>query len=76
MYYKIIVSDNGIALNKNFQKNISIVQIRNQSKYSGTGLGLAICSRIVENHKGFIKSKPNVGQNSIILFQKGITLAK
>jgi light-regulated signal transduction histidine kinase (bacteriophytochrome) len=58
-----------LALNKNFQKNISIVQtLETNPKYSGTGLDLAICCGIVENHKGFIKVKPNV----ILFYSKGI----
>jgi light-regulated signal transduction histidine kinase (bacteriophytochrome) len=53
---RLLFQTMGLALNKNFQKNISIVQtFETNPKYSGTGLGLAICSRIVENHKGLLK---------------------
>jgi signal transduction histidine kinase len=42
-------------------------------KYLGTGLGLAICTRIVDNHNGFIwaKSEPNEGARFYIFLPKG-----
>jgi light-regulated signal transduction histidine kinase (bacteriophytochrome) len=57
-YHKIVISDNGIGF---------------KQEYSGTGLGLAICSRIVDNHKGFIKvkAKPGLGAKFYIFIPKG-----
>lgn len=74
-YYKIIVSDNGIGFKQEYAEKIFLLfkRLETDSKYSGTGLGLAICSRIVDNHNGFIKvkSKPNSGAEFYIFLPKG-----
>lgn len=74
-YYKIIISDNGIGFKQEYSEKIFLLfkRLETDPKYSGTGLGLAICSRIVENHKGFIKvkSKPNLGTKFYIFIPKG-----
>lgn len=73
-YFKIIISDNGIGFKQEYAEKIFLLfkRLETESKYSGTGLGLAICSRIVENHKGFIKVKstPNLGSKFYIFFPK------
>ena len=69
-YYKIVVEDNGIGFKQEYAEKIFLLfkRLETDPKYSGTGLGLAICSRIVENHKGFIKvkSEPNRGSKFYI----------
>ena len=74
-YYKIVITDNGIGFKQEFAEKIFLLfkRLETDPKYSGTGLGLAICSRIVDNHKGFIrvKSKPNVGTKFSIFLPKG-----
>lgn len=74
-YHKIIISDNGIGFKQEYSEKIFLLfkRLETDPKYSGTGLGLAICSRIVENHKGFIKvkSKPNLGAKFYIFIPKG-----
>ena len=74
-YYKIVVSDNGIGFKQEYAEKIFLLfkRLETEPKYSGTGLGLAICSRIVDNHNGFIwaKSQPNEGAKFSILFPKG-----
>lgn len=74
-YCKIVISDNGIGFKQEYAEKIFLLfkRLETDSKYSGTGLGLAICSRIVENHKGFIKvkSKPNLGSKFYLFFPKG-----
>lgn len=73
-YYKIVVADNGIGFKQEYAEKIFLLfkRLETDSKYSGTGLGLAICSRIVDNHKGFIKvkGKPNVGAKFFIFLPK------
>lgn len=74
-YYKIVISDNGIGFKQEFADKIFLLfkRLETDPKYSGTGLGLAICSRIVENHKGFIKvkAKPNLGAKFYVFIPKG-----
>lgn len=73
-YYKIVVTDNGIGFKQEYAEKIFLLfkRLETDSKYSGTGLGLAICSRIVDNHNGFIqvKGKPNVGAKFYIFIPK------
>jgi hypothetical protein len=38
MYYKIIVSDNGIAFTRIFRKIFLLFKLETNPKYSGTGL--------------------------------------
>ncbi|MFV8271168.1 ATP-binding protein [Flavobacterium sp. GT2N3] len=74
-YYKIVISDNGIGFKQEYSDKVFLLfkRLETDPKYAGTGLGLAICSRIVENHKGFIKvkAKPNVGAKFYVFFPKG-----
>lgn len=74
-YYKIVVKDNGIGFKQEYAEKIFLLfkRLETDPKYSGTGLGLAICSRIVENHKGFIKvkSEPDCGSKFYIFLPKG-----
>lgn len=74
-YYKIVISDNGIGFKQEFADKIFLLfkRLETDPKYAGTGLGLAICSRIVENHKGFIKvkAKPNIGAKFYVFMPKG-----
>ncbi|MCD0465150.1 CheR family methyltransferase [Flavobacterium sp. ENC] len=64
-YYKIVVKDNGIGFNKQYESKIFTIfqRLHNNEVYSGTGIGLSIGKKIVENHKGIIYSKAeeNVG---------------
>jgi len=53
------VKDNGIGLKS--EDIDKIFEPFYTTKDKGTGLGLAICSRIIENHKGFIEVKSNYG---------------
>ena len=74
-YYKIVITDNGIGFKQEFAEKIFLLfkRLETDPKYAGTGLGLAICSRIVDNHKGFIKvkSEPNAGAKFSIFLPKG-----
>ena len=73
-YYKIVISDNGIGFKQEYAEKVFLLfkRLETDPKYAGTGLGLAICSRIVENHKGFIKveAKPNIGAKFYIFLPK------
>lgn len=67
-YVNIIIEDNGIGIPKeNYEK---IFEPFFTTRNKGTGLGLAICSRIIENHGGFIEvtSAVNKGTRFILKF--------
>ncbi len=64
-YCHIMVSDNGIGFEKEFNEKIFEVfqKLHSRDEYAGTGIGLAIVKKIVDNHRGIITatSKLNNG---------------
>jgi len=55
-YCHIIISDNGIGFDPQFESRVfeMFQQLNNKTDYKGTGIGLAISKKIVENHNGVI----------------------
>lgn len=67
---RIVVSDNGIGIPKEFHDRVFglFQRLHNRSKYDGTGLGLAICKRIMMTHNGQIHIGPGIaGGTAFIL---------
>lgn len=64
-YCHIIVSDNGIGFDQEYNTKIFEVfqRLHGREQYNGTGIGLAIVKKIVENHYGIItaKGEKNIG---------------
>jgi len=64
-YCEIIVKDNGIGFDRQYESKIFTMfqRLHNNEVYTGTGIGLAIGKKIVENHKGIIfsRSEENAG---------------
>ncbi|TGE40102.1 DUF3365 domain-containing protein [Desulfosporosinus fructosivorans] len=64
----IIVNDNGIGINEEYQKYIFEKFTQADSspsrKYGGTGLGLALAKELVELHRGWIKVESKCGGGS------------
>ena len=58
-FAKIIVSDNGIGFEAEFNKEIfkPFSRLNPVEDYEGTGLGLALCKKIVERHGGAISAE-------------------
>ncbi len=65
-WYKISVKDNGIGFDQKYADKIFDIfqRLNNQTSASGSGIGLAICKRIVQNHKGVILARGDVGEGA------------
>lgn len=70
-YCEIMIRDNGIGFNKEYENKIFTIfqRLHNNDAYTGTGIGLAISKKIIDNHKGIIfsKAKENVGAAFYVL---------
>lgn len=76
-YYKIIIKDYGIGIDKSEVDKILIPYFRSEDKTKnkkvGTGLGLAIIKHTMNAHKGKINIESKLGEGSkfTLLFPKG-----
>lgn len=75
VYYRFSVSDNGIGIDEQYQKQIFEVfkRLHSRTEYSGSGIGLALCRRIALNHHGAIYVESAIGKGTtfqIILPEK------
>ncbi len=66
-FCKITVADNGIGFDPKYSSRIfePFQRLHGKDDYSGTGIGLAICSKILENHHGFINADSEAGKGSV-----------
>lgn len=65
-YVHIVVEDNGIGINKEFQTRIFELfkRLHSSSEFEGTGIGLAVCKQIVELHEGKLEIDSEVGKGT------------
>ena len=63
---EIIINDNGIGLDPNYQDKVFMAfeRLHKKNEYEGNGLGLALCKKIVERHRGTIRATGIIGQGS------------
>lgn len=56
---QIIIKDNGIGLDPEFNERIfnAFERLHSKDQYEGNGLGLALCKKIVKRHNGTITAK-------------------
>jgi len=76
---QIFVSDNGIGVPEESQKDIFKLynRLHTADEFKGTGIGLATCKQIVENHNGEIsvQSNPEQGSTFIIVLDNFSSIA-
>lgn len=66
-YARVLVTDNGIGFDPEFNGEIfqTFTRLNSKSNYDGTGLGLSLAKKIVERHHGMIEANGNPGVGAV-----------
>jgi len=69
-FWKIVVSDNGIGFEQQYENKIFELfqRLHGKTEYEGTGIGLAICKKIVQTHNGIITATGKLGIGATFTF--------
>lgn len=69
-HYLFSIKDNGIGIDKKYQKQVfeMFKRLHDRDAYIGTGLGLALCKKITDDLKGDIWLESEVGKGSTFYF--------
>lgn len=64
--FHIVVADNGIGFEKEYQERIFSLfeRLNNKDKYEGSGIGLSITRKIIERHHGRISAESTPGEGA------------
>jgi len=62
----IVVADNGIGFEKEYQERIFSLfeRLNNKDQYEGSGIGLSITRKIIERHHGTISAESTPGEGA------------
>lgn len=65
-YCHIIIKDNGIGFESEYNNKVFEVfeRLHSKEEYSGTGIGLSIVKKIVDNHNGLITAKGEINKGA------------
>jgi len=68
-YCLIYIDDNGIGFEQAYGEQIfeMFKRLHHHNEYEGTGIGLALCKKIVEEHKGYISVRSELGKGSTFI---------
>ncbi|WP_090150005.1 sensor histidine kinase [Dyadobacter soli] len=66
VFCHIVVADNGIGFEKEYQERIFSLfeRLNNKDKYEGSGIGLSITRKIIERHHGKITADSTLGEGA------------
>ncbi|HEX8269723.1 MAG TPA: ATP-binding protein [Flavobacterium sp.] len=66
LYNTIIIADNGIGFEAEFQNSIFNIfkRLHHERDYSGSGVGLALCKKIMKVHDGHISANGKLGEGA------------
>ncbi|MEO8150279.1 MAG: PAS domain S-box protein [Bacteroidia bacterium] len=69
-FWKIVISDNGIGFEQQYENKIFELfqRLHGKTEYEGTGIGLAICKKIVQSHNGIITATGQTGIGATFTF--------
>lgn len=75
---QIVVEDNGIGFEEKYAERIFEVfqRLHGPGEYKGTGIGLATCRKIVERHRGWIRTKSIPGRGATFILTLPIRHSK
>lgn len=64
---KVVVSDNGIGFDPEYNEEIfsTFTRLNSKTKYDGTGLGLSLARKIIERHHGTIEASGVLNQGAV-----------
>ncbi|WP_397539039.1 sensor histidine kinase [Rummeliibacillus pycnus] len=63
-YFKILIHDNGVGMDKETSQKIFDRNYRGENRYAGSGIGMTITKKLVEAHEGTISVKSHINEGT------------